>query len=100
MGLATPLRTKSDAAYEDYVKELYSRVLQLHWLLNAFDFARGLLAKAMHVEVNWAEFGFKQTHLHQSRSGIPQILREFLNLSSPLSPMSKIVPRTKFQVLF
>ena len=90
-----------DAAYEEYVKCLYSRVLQRSWPLNSvvsFHFARGLLAEAMDVPVNWAEFGFKSTHPHQSRSGIPRVLPEFADLESPLEPMTKVLPQTTFQV--
>lgn len=92
-----------DADYEEYVKTLYSRVLQLRWPVNgvvSFHFARALLAEAMHLDVNWAEFGFKSTHPHQSRTRIPRVLPEFEDLQSPLDPLTKIVPRIPFEVSY
>ena len=81
--------------------ELYSRVLQVEWPANGvipFHFARGLMAEAMGVDVNWAEFGFKMTHPHQARSKVPRVLPEFQYLDRPLHPLHKIVPRTRFSV--
>ncbi|KAG0572998.1 hypothetical protein KC19_VG139600 [Ceratodon purpureus] len=86
-------------AYELYVRELHQRVLQLKWPISGvlpFHFARGLAAQAMGMCVNWAEFGYKQTHPHQSRIGAYRILPEFENLSAPLPPLIKIIPRGNF----
>ena len=88
-----------DLMYEAYVMELYTRVLQVEWPANGvvtFHFARGLMSEAMDVDVNWAEFGFKMTHPHQSRSKGTRVLPLFENLDRPLPPLSKIVPRTRF----
>lgn len=54
-------------AYEEYVRELFVRVLQTQWPLNhvlPFHFARGLVAEAKGDKVNWAEYAFRGTHLH------------------------------------
>lgn len=82
-------------AYEFYVKELYVRVLQQNWPINNmmnFHFARALCAEAMGLEINWAEYGFKATHPHQSRTGIPRLLPQFEMLPEPLPPLVKVLP--------
>ena len=61
-------------AYEHYVRILLLRVLQTPWPLSGaipFHFAKGLIAEAIGMDVDWAEFAFKVTHLHQSHTSIP-----------------------------
>lgn len=87
--------------YALYVEELFRRVLQQPWPITGvlpFHFSRGLLAEAMGVEVNWAEFAFRATHPHQSRSTVPRLLPEFANLAAPLPPLNVIMPLTHGKV--
>ena len=87
--------------YAVYVRHLFSRVIQMPWPLSGvmpFHFARGLLVEAMGVEVNWAEFAFRQTHPYQSQSGIPRILPEFKSLQEPLPPLLMVMPRAHLSV--
>ena len=87
--------------YGLYVRELHLRVLQLPWPLSGViphHFARGLLAEAMGISVNWAEFAYKQTHPHQSRTGAFRLYPDFENIRHPLPPLLKVLPRTAFQV--
>ena len=89
-------------AYEVYVRSLFSRVLQLPWPMSGvlpFHFARGLMVEALGVEVNWAEFGYRSTHPHQSHSGIPRILPEFAALITPLPPLAIVMPHADIGVL-
>ncbi|KAG0605737.1 hypothetical protein M758_9G084200 [Ceratodon purpureus] len=82
--------------YEIYVRQLFSRVLQLPWPSTGvlpFNFARGLLVEALGVEVNWAEFGYRATHPHQSHSGIPRVLPEYRGLVRPLRALALVMPR-------
>ena len=88
--------------YELYVRELYSRVLQLPWPLTSVmpsEFARGLLVEAMGVEVNWAEFAFRQAHPRPALSGAPRILPEYTALSDPLPPLAIVMPRAHLCVI-
>ena len=88
-------------SYALYVRELYNRVLQLKWPLNGvipFHFARGLMAEAVGLAVNWAEFAFKQTHLHQSHISLPRILPEYECMANPLPPLIKVLSKGNFQV--
>lgn len=88
-------------AYEIYVRQLFSRVLQLPWPMSAvlpFHFARGLLVEALGVEVNWATFGYNSTHPHQSNSSIPRILPEFRALVSPLPALAIVMPAVDIAV--
>ena len=85
-----------DIDYEDYVHELFKRVLQLEWPISGllpFHFARGVMAEAMARDINWCEFAYKQTHPHQSRSGIPRVLPEYKQLRVPLRRLKKVVPK-------
>lgn len=85
-----------DAQYENYIRQLYSCVLQLHWPVNSvipFRFVRDVLAEANGLKVNWAEFAYKPTHPHQSHSQTPRVLIEYENLEYPLAPLVKITPR-------
>ena len=87
--------------YEVYVRELFTRVLQVKWPLSGvlpFHFARGLLAEAMGMSVNWAEFAYKSTHLHQSPCGSFRILPEFEELVAPLPPLIIVLPPSDFEV--
>lgn len=87
--------------YEAYVRELFSRTLQLRWPLNSvlpFQFARALVAEAMEIDVNWVEFAFTQTHPHRHNSGLYRLLPEFTDLSQPLPPLNKIIPFINFKV--
>ncbi|KAG0616521.1 hypothetical protein M758_5G122000 [Ceratodon purpureus] len=87
--------------FELYVKELHVRVLQLRWPITGvvpYNFARGIVAEAVGSAVNWAEFGYKQTHPHQARSSVPRILPEFVNLKYPLPPLVKVLPRVQLSV--
>lgn len=90
--------------FEEYVRELYSRVLQQKWPQNSllpFHFARGLVAEAMDQDVNWAEFAVKVTHPHQWRhSSAPRLLPEYAELTAPLPPLKKVIPLPNFQVRF
>ena len=89
-------------AYERYIRELYTRVLQQPWPLSGvlpFHFARGVLAEAMGLEVNWAEFAFKATHPHQSHGPHPRVLEDYGNIEDPLPPLEKVSPGPEFQVL-
>lgn len=89
--------------YGLYVRELHLRVLQLPWPLSGViphHFARGLLAEAMGISVNWAEFAYKQTHPHQSHSVYPRVLPVFENLSEPLPVLAKVFPIPGFKVSF
>ena len=75
---------QDNPAYEIYVKELYTRVLQLIWPISGvmpFHFARGLVAEASGLDINWAEFAFKSTHPHHSHSKIPRVLPHFAELT-------------------
>lgn len=81
--------------YEQYVRELFKRVLQLNWPVGnilPYGFARALVGEASGLEIDWAEFAYKQTHPHQSHSGVPRVLIEFSSLASPLPPLRKIIP--------
>ena len=81
--------------YEIYVHELHSRVVQLNWPITGvipFHFARGLLAEAQGCEIDWATFAYKVTHPHQSHSGIPRVLPQFLELREPLPPLKIVLP--------
>ena len=81
--------------YEDYVKELFVRVEQMNWPHNnvlPFHFSRGLLSEAMGTSVNWAEFAFKRTRPHQSRTRIPRVREDFAELQTPLHPLIKVLP--------
>ncbi|KAG0595883.1 hypothetical protein M758_UG206500 [Ceratodon purpureus] len=51
----------------------------------------------MEMEVNWAEFAFKQTHPHQSHCPLPRLLPEYANLPPPLPPLKKTVPSANFK---
>ena len=87
--------------YEDYVKNLFTRVLQLKWPLSGvipFHFARGLVAEASGTEIDWAEFAYIKTHPHQSHSGVPRVLPEFLALQTPLPRLNKVIPPPSQQV--
>lgn len=87
--------------YEIYVRQLFSRVLQLPWPSTGvlpFNFARGLLVEALGVEVNWAEFGYRATHPHQSHSGIPRVLPEYRGLVRPLRALALVMPRAHIPV--
>ncbi|KAG0593578.1 hypothetical protein M758_UG000400 [Ceratodon purpureus] len=86
--------------YETYTRELFRRVLQLPWPGNSvlpFHFARGMLVEAMEVEVSWAEFAYRQTHPHQSHTGVPRVLPEFRDLKQPLDPLVVVMPRVNIQ---
>ena len=77
------------------MKQLLPRVLQVPWPVSGaipFHFARGLVCEAQGMDVNWAEFGFKMTHPHQSTSGIPRVLPEYANLELPLVNIRKVIP--------
>ena len=87
--------------YDVYVRELFQRVLQLKWPINSilpFDFARGLAAEALEVEVNWAEFAFKQTHPYVSNYPLSRLLPEYESLREPLGTMKKVLPFPNFKV--
>ena len=89
------------AEYERYVQELFRRVLQVQWPVSGvlpIHFARGLLAEAMHMEVNWCEFAYKQMHPHQSPHRQPRLLPEFAGLCSPLEPLVKVIPHATMLV--
>ena len=77
--------------YKTYVKDLFGRVLQLPWPLNGllpFHFARALMVEALGLEISGAKFAFKATHPHQSRTGVPRVLEDFVNLVKILPPFS------------
>ncbi|KAG0593968.1 hypothetical protein M758_UG036200 [Ceratodon purpureus] len=57
------------------------------------------MAEAADLEVNWAEFAYKQTHPHQSHSAEPRILPAFEDLDAPLPPLTKVVPLLGSKVL-
>ena len=87
--------------YLNYVQDLFARVLQQPRLVKGvlpFHFSRGLLAEAMGVQVNWAEFAFKATRPHQSQTDVPRLLHEFANLTAPLPPLQTIMPLTNREV--
>ncbi|KAG0573394.1 hypothetical protein KC19_VG174900 [Ceratodon purpureus] len=50
------------------------------------------MVQAFGIEVNWAEFGFRQTHPHQSHSEVPRILPEFSALTTPLPTLAIVMP--------
>lgn len=88
-------------AYEIYVRQLFSRVLQQPWPMSGilpFHFARGLMVEALGMEVNWADFAFRITHPHQSHSGIPRILPEYKSLVEPLPALTLVMPRAHLSV--
>lgn len=96
---------RGNAEYNLYVRELYMRVLQLPWPMNGVlqsHFARGLLAEAMGLDINWSEFGYKMTHPHEIQrfSNRPRVLDQFLDLRQPLPPLPKVLPSPEFQVSF
>ena len=89
--------------YEIYVRELYTRVMQLNWPVSQvmqFHFARALVAEAKGQDINWAEFAYLKTHPHQSHSGIPRILPEFVDIAVPLKPLAKVLPFPETEVRF
>ncbi|KAG0578021.1 hypothetical protein KC19_5G198400 [Ceratodon purpureus] len=86
--------------YESYVRELFRRVLQLPWPVSntmPFHFARGMLAEAMGVEMNWAEFAYRSTHPHQSNARFPRVLLEFEEITEPLEPLIVVMPRVNIE---
>ena len=90
-------------AYEVYVRELFARVHQLPWPLNSvlpFQFARGLLVEALGIEVNWADYAFRQTHPPQWRITVPRVLPEFRSLVTPLPPLPLVMPRANITVRY
>ena len=90
-----------DAAYDQYVRELYRRVMQLPWPLSntlPFHFCRGLVAEAQGKDVNWAEFAFKATHHHLNVHAQPRILPEFWGIAEPLPPLPKVIPQPDLSV--
>lgn len=90
-----------NSAYDEYVRKLFPRVLQMKWPVNSvlpFRFAQGLVSEAMDVEVNWAEFAFVETHPHHRHSGEPRILDEYEGLMEPLEPLNKVNPVPNFKV--
>ena len=92
-----------DLAYEAYVRELLRRVLQINWPLSGvmpFHFARGLVAEALGAEVSWAEFAYRQTHPHQSRSGGVRILPQFSDLKEPLYRLTIELPNRRIPVRY
>ena len=87
--------------YEVYARELFTRVLQIPWPISSvipFHFARGLMAEAADLDINWAEFAYKVTHPHQSHSGVPRILPAYEDLLEPLPPLTKVYPIPGFKV--
>ena len=59
-------KDQGNLAHEVYLRQLFSRVLQLPWLMSGilpFQFARDLLVEALGIEVNWTDFAHRQTHL-------------------------------------
>ena len=92
---------KGNEEYEIYIRDLYTRVLQLNWPVSGIiplHFARGVVAEAKGVEINWAVFAFKQTHPHQSNSRIPRVLPQFSTITTPLKPLVKILPFSEAEV--
>lgn len=90
-------------AYEDYVRDLFTRVLQLKWPSTSvipFHFARALVAEACDIEVNWAEFAFKQTHPRRNPPDTPRLLSVFSDLTDPLPPLRKVIPVSDIKVCF
>ena len=84
-----------DLRYEEYVRELFKPVVQVNWPASGilpFHFARGVVAEALGMEIDWAELAYKITHPHQSHSKIPRVLPEFKTLEEPLAPLPKVVP--------
>ena len=89
--------SQDNPAYEEYIRDLYTRVLQVVWPISRvipFHFARGLLAEARGMDVNWAEFVYKMTHPHQPHARLPRILPCFEALTAPLQPLQKVIPIT------
>ena len=66
----------------------------------AVHFAEALVAEAMGVDVNWAEFAFTQTHTHERHIPVPRLLPEFEGLMEPLTPLKKVIPFENFTVSF
>ncbi|KAG0594816.1 hypothetical protein M758_UG112400 [Ceratodon purpureus] len=87
-------------AYEDYVRDLFTRTMQLKWPLDSvlpLQFARALVAEACEMEINWAEFAFMQTHPEHNPPGMPTVLPCLMELSEPLPSLRKIIPVSNFK---
>ena len=88
-------RDQGIPGYGVYVRDLFSRVLQLPWPVSGSmpkHFAGGLMVEALGVEVNWADFAFRATHPHQSFTGIPRILEQYKSLEAPLPALPIVMP--------
>lgn len=82
--------------YENYVRQLLMRVLQIQWPADGilpFQFARGVMAEAVGMDVSWAEFAYLQTHTR-----IPRILPEYRDLNSPLPRLPVVLPNKRIEV--
>ena len=100
-GAGYTFQSHGDRRYEQYIHELFRRVLQVQWPLGGilpFHFARAVVAEAWGIEIDWAEFAYKFTHPHQSHSRIGRVLPEFAILADPLPPLPKVVPTPTVQV--
>ena len=94
-GAGYTFNNHGSARYEQYIRELHRRVLQVNWPLGGilpFHFARGVVAEASGLEIDWAEFAYKITHPHQAHSRVPRVLPEFAVLMVPLPPLPKVLP--------